>query len=193
MKLYLKGDKCFSSKCIVEKRKNPPGVHGAKPRQKLRDYGVRLREKQKARRIYGILEKQFENYFDEAARMPGVTGENLLQLLERRLDNVVFRLGWGASRNQARQMVRHSHVTVNGRVVNIPSFTVRVGDTVSIKEPSRTRGVIAENLEGGRNRGRLDWLQKSADGFTATVATVPPRDQIDTEVSEQLIVEYYSR
>jgi small subunit ribosomal protein S4 len=194
MKLFLKGDKCFSNKCILEKRKNPPGVHGAKPRKKLMDYGVRLREKQKARRIYGILEKQFENYFDKAVRMSGVTGENLLQLLERRLDNVVFRLGWGISRNQARQIVRHGHVAVNGRIVNVPSFEVRVGDTVTLKESSRTKGVIAENVEsGGRSRSRLDWLQKSPDNVSAAIAALPTRDQIDTEVSEQLIVEYYSR
>ncbi|MCS6858734.1 MAG: 30S ribosomal protein S4 [Abditibacteriales bacterium] len=193
MKLFLKGEKCIS-KCVLERRKNPPGMHGNKPRKKLMDYGVRLREKQKARRIYGILEKQFKNYFAKAARMPGVTGENLLQLLERRLDNVVFRLGWGASRNQARQIVRHGHVMVNGRVVNIPSFEVRVGDTVSLKESSRTKGVIAENLErGGRNRSRIDWLQKSPDQLSASVVALPTRDQIDTEVNEQLIVEYYSR
>lgn len=190
--LYLKGDKCFTPKCPVDKRHTPPGVHGDQPNKKMSDYGIRLREKQKARRIYGVLEKQFNAYFVEATRMTGLPGENLLQILERRLDNVLFRIGFGQSRDQARQIVRHGLVLVNGRRVNIPSFLVKPGEEVEIKPSRRESGVIQQNLAHGRPRGRVEWLDKHQD-FGARVTRLPQRSEIDTKIEEQLIVEYYSR
>lgn len=194
-KLFLKGDKCFSSKCTLEKRKTIPGMHGdAQARgKKVSDYGVRLRMKQKARRIYGVLENQFEGYFDEAARMPGVTGDNLLALLERRLDNIVYRLGFTSSRSQGRQLVGHRHVAVNGRVVSIPSYICKVGDTVEVKKASRSKKIFMENAELARDRGRSGWLERSPDGFSGRLLSIPTRADIDTRVQEQLVVEYYSR
>lgn len=192
-KLFLKGDKCHSIKCVLEKRKTPPGqISRDRRMKKLSDYGIRLREKQKARRIYGIMEKQFRHYFSEAARQPGVTGENLLRLLERRLDNVVFRMGLASSRRQARQLVVHRHVQVNGRPVNIPSRLVRVGDVVNLRPRSQNLSVIESNRAAGRGR-ELSWLQRGDDGRAATVIGLPGRADIDTDVNEQLIVEYYSR
>jgi small subunit ribosomal protein S4 len=192
-KLFLKGDKCFSSKCIFEKRKTPPGMHAAQRSSKPTDYAVRLRIKQKARRIYGILERQFAGYVEEATRMPGVTGENLMQLLERRLDNVVYRLGLASSRSQGRQLVRHGHFTVNGKVVSIPSYLCRVGDLIAIRPEHRTRVILMENVEIARDRGRTGWLDRAADGFSGRVVSFPSRVDIDTRVEEQLIIEYYSR
>lgn len=192
-KLFLKGDKCFSSKCILEKRKSQPGMHSEARVKKMSDYGVRLRMKQKARRIYGVLERQFEAYFHEAARQGGVTGDNLMALLERRLDNVVYRLGFAASRSQGRQLVSHRHITVNGRVVAVASYLCKVGDVVEVKRPSRSRKLLLENAELARDRGRGSWLERSAEGFSGKVLANPARADIDTRVSEQLIVEYYSR
>ena len=192
-KLFLKGDKCFSSKCTFEKRKTPPGLHGEARAKKLSDYGVRLRMKQKLRRIYGVLEKQFEGYWKNALRMPGVTGENLLQLLERRLDNVVYRLGVSSSRSQGRQLITHGHLVVNNKVTSIPSYLCKGGDVIEVKPSSRAKSVIVENVELARNRGRTGWLERSADGFSGRVLSYPTRADIDTRVEEQLVVEYYSR
>jgi len=191
-KLFLKGDRCYSPKCEIEKRNTPPGMH-QETRGKLSDYGIRLREKQKARRMYGVLEKQFKSYFARAARMAGVTGENLLQLLERRLDNVVYRLGYAASRREARTLVTHRHFTVNGRPVSIPSLLVKEGDIIAVKPNSRDKAGIKERVEAAAQRGVPPWLTRSEDGFEGRVLSLPTRDQIDADLSEQLIVEYYSR
>jgi small subunit ribosomal protein S4 len=191
-KLFLKGDRCYSPKCSVEKRKYPPGQHGQANR-KIGDYGLQLREKQKLRRIYGVLETQFRNTFHEAERRPGMTGENLLQLLELRLDNVVYRIGLGRSRREARQLVSHGHLAVNGHRVTIPSMRLRPGDTVQLLEASRNLPQV--NLLGHSAGGRRvpEWLDFNPDALTARVLAVPTRDQIDTEVQEQLVVEFYSR
>ncbi|HVF09583.1 MAG TPA: 30S ribosomal protein S4 [Abditibacteriaceae bacterium] len=191
--LFLKGDKCFTEKCPVNKRKTPPGMHGDQGNKKVSDYGVRLREKQKARRIYGVLEKQFSAYFDRATRMPGLPGENLLQLLERRLDNVVFRMGFGQSRDQARQVVCHGLVMVDGRRVNIPSYLVKPGQSIEIKNSKRDAGVIVQNAQDGRARGRQAWMESGTDSYSTRIVSVPARTDIDTKIEEQLIVEYYSR
>jgi small subunit ribosomal protein S4 len=190
VKLYLKGDKCFSVKCPVEKRKYPPGQHGQRPR-KLGEYGQQLREKQKIKRIYRIAETQFRNYYDEAVRRKGVTGENLLQLLEGRLDNIVYRMGFADSRMQARQLVSHAHFNVNGRKVNIPSFGVRAGDVISVRPGSRNVAIIADNLNNARRRP--DWVDVITTDFSGKVIVLPNREQIDTQVEEQLVVEFYSR
>lgn len=192
-KLYLKGDKCFSRKCPVERRQYAPGQHGQTRQTKLSDYGTQLREKQKMRRIYGVRERQFRNYMAEAERRRGVTGENLLQLLEMRLDNVVYRLGIGSSRNQARQLVNHGHIKVNGRKVNIPSYIVRPGDTIEVVEKSRSIAPIAASVEASGGRALPAWLTFDANALKGNVLTVPTRDEIDTDVEESLIVEYYSR
>ncbi len=193
-KLFLKGDKCFSSKCTLEKRKTPPGMHTeVRGNRKTSDYGVRLRMKQKARRIYGVLEGQFEAYFHEAARQGGVTGDNLLALLERRLDNIVYRLGFASSRSQGRQFVGHRHITVNGRIVSTPSYLCKTGDVVEVRPPSRSKKFFQENAELARDRGRTGWLDRAAEGFSGRVLSIPSRADIDTRVGEQLIVEYYSR
>lgn len=191
-KLYLKGDRCYSGKCAIDRRSYGPGMHG-QSRKKVSEYGVQLREKQKTRRIYGVLEKQFSNYFERAERQGGVTGENLLRLLERRLDNVIYRLGLASSRTEARQLVRHGHYTVNGRRVSIPSFLVRVGDVITVHEGSKESSRIKELLERAADKTPPAWLEYTADQATGTVVALPARDQIDAPVQEHLIVELYSR
>lgn len=192
MKLFLKGERCFTDKCSFDRRPYPPGQHGQR-RMKFTEYGIRLREKQKVRRIYGVLEKQFRNYFFEADRVKGVTGENLLSLLERRLDSVVFRMGFASTRSDARQLVRHRHVLVNGKRVDIPSFLVKPGDQVTVKEKSRQKGRVSTALEGLDRRGVPEWLDVDRDNFTGTIKTMPNREEITLPVQEQLIVEFYSR
>jgi len=192
MKLFLKGSKCDSMKCPIERRPYPPGQHGRGRVRNASEYQGQLREKQKARRIYGILEKQFYRYYEEAVRQQGITGENLLRLLELRLDNVAFRAGWGASRNQARQLVRHGHVTVNGKRVTIPSFRVRKGDIVAVGPKARAFIVIRHNLDT-IDRQVVPWLERGEEGMVVTVRDLPMRDHIDVPVREQLIVELYSK
>ena len=192
MKLYLKGAKCDTMKCPIERRPYPPGDHGRSRRTNTSEYLVQLREKQKARRIYGLMEKQFRRIYAEANRRPGVTGENLLQMLEVRLDNVAFRAGWGASRAQARQLVRHGHVAVNGKRVTIPSYQVRKGDVVSLRDKAKAMDLIRHNLEV-LDRAKPAWLEAAEGGATVTVAALPVREEIDVPVREQLIVELYSK
>jgi len=192
MKLFLKGPKCDSMKCPIERRPYPPGQHGRGRVRNASEYQGQLREKQKARRIYGILEKQFYRYYTEAVRQQGITGENLLRLLELRLDNVAFRAGWGASRNQARQLVRHGHVTVNAKRVTIPSFRVRKGDVVSIGPKARDFIVIRHNLDT-IDRQVVPWLERGQEAMAVTVRDLPMREHIDVPVREQLIVELYSK
>jgi small subunit ribosomal protein S4 len=193
MKLYLKGTKCDSMKCPIERRPYPPGEHGRTRSRKDSEYLVQLREKQKARRIYGVMEKQFRNLYDEANRQQGVTGENLLRLLEMRLDNVVFRAGWGASRSQARQLVRHGHIDVNGRRVTIPSYHVRKGDVVSLRDKAKKMIIVRHNIET-IDRSVPPWLDTSGEhADKVTVRDEPLREHIDVPVREQLIVELYSK
>jgi len=191
MKLFLKGERCYSEKCSYTRRPYPPGQHG-QARIKLSEYAVRLREKQKMRRIYGVLEKQFRNMYEEANRQPGITGENLLRMLELRLDNVAFRAAWGASRAQARQLVRHGHVLVNGKRVTIPSYRVRVDDVVSLKAGSRELYVVRRNLDTLDRQLPL-WLDAGDGRNQVRVASLPERQQIDESVRESLIVELYSK
>ena len=191
-KLFLKGERCYSTKCAIERRSYAPGQHGQRQR-KISDYGLRLREKQKVKRIYGLVETQFRNTFDKAARKKGVTGETFLQFLERRLDNVIFRLGFASSRQQARQLVRHGHVQVNGRRVNIPSFQVRQDDLVQIKEKSSRREAIKETVSVAETRGLPGWLELDGDKLSGKVITMPARDDIKLEIKEQYIVELYSK
>jgi small subunit ribosomal protein S4 len=194
IKLFLKGDRCLSKKCAVERRGPAPGQKTqGKSRQKVSEYGRQLREKQKMRKYYGVHEAQFENYFREAARVPGQTGRTFLQLLERRLDNVVYRLNLAASRAQARQLVTHRHFQVNGRLVNIPSYTLKPGDVVTIVERSKSSTVFSANAESAKNRRHPEWLDFNEGDLSAKMLSVPSREQIDTPVDEQLIVEYYSR
>ena len=193
IKLYLKGPKCETPKCPVEKRPFPPGQHG-RGRTKETEYLAQLREKQRARRIYGVLERQFRNYYEEAVRMKGITGENLLSLLERRLDNAVYRAGFATSRRQARQLVNHGHIEVNGRKVDIPSFQVKPGDTVSVKEASRKNAHIEGAWQTAGGRGRPNWIAPAEGGeMSARVVTTPVRDDVDRSINEQLIVELYSK
>mgnify|MGYP001072360532 CR=1 FL=1 len=192
IKLYLKGDRCYTGKCAIDRRAYAPGQHG-QSRKKPTEYGIQLREKQKARRIYGVLEGQFRGYFEEANRQKGMTGENLLRLLERRLDNVVYRLGFAASRAEARQLVRHGHFAVNGRKVNIPSFLVRVGETVTVREESKDSPRIKGLLETLGQKTVPAWLSLDTTGLSGTVAALPAREDIDVPVQEHLIVEKYSR
>ena len=192
LKLYLKGDRCYTPKCAVERRAYAPGQHG-QGRKKVSEYGLQLREKQKARRMYGILEGQFRRYFEKAERQKGITGENLLRLLERRLDNVVYRLGFGASRNESRQLVRHGHFTVNGRKVNIPSYMIRVGDVIAVRDKSKESPRVKELLERAGDRTPPSWLELEAEQARARVVDLPTREQIDCPVQEHLIVELYSR
>ena len=191
-KLFLKGDKCYSQKCTFNVRPTPPGQHGQARQRKMSEYGVQLREKQKCRRAYGVLEGQFHSYYQKASNMRGVTGENLLALLERRLDNVIYRLGLGASRPQARQIVLHGHIRVNGQKVNIPSFLVKEGDVITLRERSKEIEHFKALREG---TGRIipKWLTLDAENLTGTVAASPRREDIDLTINEQLIVEYYSR
>ena len=193
-KLYLKGDRCYSRKCAVERRQYQPGQHGDTGRPpKLSRYGEQLREKQKTRRIYGLRERQFRNYAEEAERQHGVTGENLLRILETRLDNLVYRSGFASSRSQARELVNHGHFRVNGRRVDIPSFLVKPGNTVEVAENSRKIPSIISSLESAGARAVPGWLRVDANAFRATVEALPTRDDIDTDVRESLIVEFYSR
>ena len=198
-KLFLKGERCFSLKCPVSEavtdrhsRAYPPGEHGRDRMRQGSEYHAQLREKQKARRIYGIFEKQFRGLYEEADRLPGITGENLLRMLEMRLDTVVFRAGWGASRAQARQFVRHGHVLVNAKRVTVPSYRVRKGDRVTLREASREIFVVRRNMDT-LDRQRPPWLEASEGGFSVEVLNPPLRDHIDEPVQEQLIVEYYSK
>ncbi len=192
VKLYLKGAKCYSDKCPVTRRSAPPGQHGA-GRKKQTEYGIQLREKQKLRRFYGVLERQFRRYFDVATRKKGVTGEILLQLLERRIDNVVYRMGLAGSRKEARQIVRHGHIAVNGRKANIPSLLVRSDDVISVREGSRTHGRLKELVEAGGAHTIPAWLSVDVENMKATILRLPSRDEIDAPVQEHLIVELYSR
>ena len=193
MKLYLKAERCYSEKCPVSRERPPPGQHGA-ARIKLSEYGLRLREKQKARRIYGILERQFAGYFDKASSMKGSSGENMLALLERRLDSVVLRLGFGGSRAQARQLVRHNHILVNGKRLNIPSYLVRVGDKVEVREASRKIAYVATAIAASDKRPQVSWLEVDKANFTGTLKALPVREELnEPSVKEQYIIEYYSR
>jgi small subunit ribosomal protein S4 len=192
MKLFLKGDRCFKDKCAIERRNYPPGQHGRR-RSKLLGYGIQLREKQKVKRIYGLLERPFRLTFQRAERRKGITGANLLQELERRLDNVVYSLGFAASRAQARQLVRHGHVTVNGKKVTIPSFRVAKGNTIAIKEKSRTNEQIKASVDTARARGVPGWLDLQPESFSGTVLELPSREEIKLPIQEQLIVELYSK
>jgi small subunit ribosomal protein S4 len=193
MKLFLKGERCYTEKCAIEKRNMPPGQHGRLRKAKMVGYGVQLREKQKVKRIYGVLEDQFRRYFEQAERTRGITGVTLLQLLERRLDNVAYRLGFATSRPQARQLVRHGHFTVNGRKVDIPSFSVKVGDVVMLREGSQKNAAVVHAMEEVKGRGLPEWMQFDAAAMSAKVSSIPTREQINLPVQEQLIVELYSK
>ena len=193
MKLFLKGERCYTDKCAIEKRNVPPGQHGRARKAKMVGYGVQLREKQKVKRTYGVLENQFRRYFEAADRQKGITGELLLQSLERRLDNVVYRLGFATSRAQARQLVRHGHFTVNGKKVNIPSYAVRAGDLVAVKSASNQNPTIAHAMEEVKGRGIPEWLLIDATAMSGRVSQLPNRQQINLPVQEQLIVELYSK
>ena len=193
MKLFLKGERCYTEKCAIEKRNLPPGQHGKARRAKLVGYGMQLREKQKVKRIYGVLENQFRRYFEAAERQRGITGETLLQLLERRLDNVVYRLGFATSRAQGRQLVRHGHFTVNGRKVDIPSYSVKAGDEVSVRATSEQNVTIQHAIEEVKGRGIPEWLSLDPSRTRGRVAALPTREQINLQVQEQLIVELYSK
>lgn len=193
LKLYLKGDRCYSDKCSFERRAFPPGQHGQARMRKVSDYAIQLREKQKVRRIYGMLEGQFRRCFATAEKSKAVTGEYLIGLLERRLDNVIFRLGFASSRSQARQIIRHNHIMVNGIKVNIPSYTVMVNDLVSVREKSRKINTIVESLDAVVRRGVPSWLALDKDNFKGTVKVLPDRQEITMPIQEQLIVELYSK
>jgi len=192
LKLFLKGERCFSDKCAIERRNYPPGAHG-QSRTRFSEFAIRLREKQKVKRIYGMLEKQFASYFEEAERLPGITGENLLVLLERRLDNAVYKLGFASSLAQSRQLVRHGHYQVNGRTVTIPSYQLEVGDVVSITEKSRVKKVIVEAIEMAQRRGTPPWMALEREQFRGTFKALPARGDLTMPISEKLIVEHYSR
>jgi len=192
MKLFLKGERCFGSKCAVERRSYPPGQHGQRQR-KISDYGLRFREKQKVKRMYGLMESQFRNTFHKAARKKGVTGEIFLQFLERRLDNVVFRFGFSTSRQQARQLVLHGHVKVNGRRVNIPSFQVRQDDLVEIGEKSTRREAIKEMVSVAETRGMPGWLNLDKEKLSGKIVSLPAREDVQLPITEQYIVELYSK
>jgi small subunit ribosomal protein S4 len=193
MKLFLKGAKCFSEKCAIEKRNFAPGQHGKDRKAKIVGYGLQLREKQKTKRIYFTLEKQFRNYFEKAARAQGVTGDILLQQLERRLDNVAYRMGIATSRRQARQLVRHGHVLVNGKKVNIPSYQVSVGDEIAVREKSTKLGVIEGAMEFSGHQTAPNWLAIDREKRSGKVNSLPKREDINLPVNEQLIVELYSK
>ncbi len=193
MKLFLKGERCYTEKCAIEKRNLPPGQHGRARKAKMVGYGVQLREKQKVKRIYGVLENQFRRYFETAERTRGITGETLLQLLERRLDNVIYRAGFSTSRAQARQLVRHGHFLVNGRKVDVPSYSVRQGDVVSVRQSSLENAAIAHAMEEVKGRGVPEWIAIDSTKLAGTIASLPTREQINLPVQEQLIVELYSK
>ena len=192
LKLFLKGERCYTDKCAIERRNYPPGEHG-QARPKFSEYSVQLREKQKLRRMYGVLEGQFRRYFEMADRAKGVTGETLLQLLERRLDNIVYRVGFATSRSEARQLVRHGHFRVNGRKVNVPSFLVRAGDTVSVRERSQKVARIQGALELAQRRGVPDWLEVTPESFAGRVKSLPVRSDLTMPINEKLVVELYSK
>ena len=191
-KLYLKGERCTSGKCALERRSTAPGQHGA-AKKKMGEYGLQLREKQTTKRYYGILEKQFRNYYDEAARKEGMTGENLLVLLERRLDNTIFRMGLAESHKEARQLVLHANFTLNGKKVNIPSILVKPGDVIAVKEAARENGRIKELVEALESKVAPKWLEVNKTDLTAKVVAMPAREDIDFDFNEQLIVELYSK
>jgi len=193
MKLFIKGARCYTDKCAIERRSYAPGEHGKTRRIKETNYGVQLREKQKVRRMYGVLERQFRNYFEKSAESKGVTGEVLLQMLERRLDNVVYRIGFAANRSQARQLVRHGHLLVNGRKVDIPSFLVKPGDEVVVREKSRKLLVIVNAIEARKGQTAPEWLEVSPERLAGRILNVPSRAAIAAPVNEQLIVELYSK
>ena len=190
-KLFLKGDKCYTDKCPFNKRPLPPGQHGA-GRKKVSEYGLQLREKQKTKRIYGVQEGQFRHYYEVAARMKGIAGENMLQLLERRLDNVVFRMGIGVSRTQARQLVNHAHLTVNGKTVTVPSYSVKVGDVIAVKE-NRKDNKFFENLKGAKLPNLPKWLEFDSEKLEGKVLALPTREDVDSQIAEHMIVELYSK
>lgn len=192
MKLYLKGDRCYTEKCSVGRRAYAPGQHGS-GRKKLSEYGLQLREKQKVKRIYGILESQFRSYFEEAERLKGVTGENLLRLLELRLDNVAYRMGFGESRKEARQLVRHGHFTVNGKKVNIPSYGVKLNDLIAVRPTSKSSEKFKQMAEDAAVKTPPQWLSVNAEMMEARVVAQPAREDIDLPIAEHLIVELYSR
>ena len=192
-KLFLKGEKCFTDKCGIEKRSYPPGQHGQRRGGRLSDYGVQLREKQKLRKIYGILEKQFRSYYAEADRLKGVTGENLLQLLESRLDNVVYRMGIGVSRSESRQLVRHNSITVNGNRVNIPSYQIKPGDQVAVAEASKNQLRVKAASEAAEEIGFPEWVEVDIKKLTGTFKNKPQRDDLPPTINESLIVELYSK
>ena len=192
LKLFLKGERCYTDKCSIERRNYPPGEHG-QARPKFSEYAIQLREKQKLRRMYGLLEAQFRRYFDMADRSKGVTGDTLVQLLERRLDNMVYRLGFATSRAEARQLVRHGHFAVNGKKVNVPSYLIRAGDVLTVREKSRKIARISESLALALRRGVPDWLEVNADTFTGTVKALPARTDLTMPINEKLVVELYSK
>lgn len=192
LKLFLKGERCYSDKCAIERRNYPPGAHG-QARIKFTNYGIQLREKQKMKRMYGLLEKQFRGYFHVADMKKGVTGENLLQLLEQRLDNVVFRLGFASSRAEARQLVRHNHIRINGKKANVPSMQVKVGDVVSVNDKSRKITRVSDALEAVERRAVPAWLELNKDAFAGTVKATPARGDVTMPINEQLVVELYSK
>ncbi len=195
-KLFLKGARCLSPKCAIERRNYPPGQHGRESqfrRGRASDYSLQLREKQKARRMYGVLERQFRRYFGEALRRPGLTGSNLLAILESRLDNVVFRLGYADSRDQARQLVQHGHFNVNGRRTNVPSYILRPGDRITVREGSRKRTYFKELRDFAQERSVPEWLSRDVSNLSGEMVRLPERTDIDYTINEQLIVEYYSR
>jgi len=193
IKLFLKGERCYTEKCAIEKRNFVPGQHGKARKAKLAGYGLQLREKQRVKRIYGVLENQFRRYFEAAARQRGITGELLLQMLECRLDNVVYRLGFSTSRAQARQLVRHGHFAVNGRKVDIPSYRVKEGDLVSVRDRSKQSAAVAHAMDEVKGRGIPEWLELRAEQVAGRIVSLPTRAQINLPVQEQLIVELYSK
>lgn len=192
LKLFLKGERCFTDKCAIERRNYPPGVHG-QARSRFSEFAIRLREKQKVKRMYGLLEAQFARYFNLAERMPGITGENLLVLLERRIDNVAYRLGFASSLAQSRQLVRHGHFQINGRTVNVPSYLVKVNEVLSVAEASRQKKVIHEAMEMAQRRGLPPWMTLEREQFRGWLKAFPVRADLTMPVSEKLIVEHYSR
>jgi len=193
MKLFLKGERCYTDKCAIERRNYAPGQHGQGRRRKISEYAVQLREKQRLKRMYGLLENQFRRYFTMAERSREITGEALLKLLERRLDNMVYRLGMARSRAEARQLVRHSHFQVNGRRVDIPSFLTKAGDVISVREKSRTSETFKRSIELSERRGVPTWLQLDAQNFSGKVLKIPERDELTIPVNERLVVELYSK
>lgn len=191
-KLFLKGDRCYKEKCGLTKRNSKPGQHGTR-RGKMSDYGIRLREKQKLRRFYGLNESQFSTVYEKASKLSGQTGHNFLQLLERRIDNIVYRLGFGVSRSQARQLVCHGHFVVNGRKLDIPSALLKPGDVISVSASSREKAILKENAEVAATRAIPTWLSFNVDAMSGQVVTIPDREQIEVPVNEQLVVEFYAR